>query len=128
MVSPIEIEEVGAALASIKHRSAPGVDGRTITDIRRMDAEKVAWVANACLWMGALPGGWMKGRTVLLPKSDSPTDPGDFQPITITPLITMILQKILTKRLNTLAPLPMQQRGFKWGRDALPTSSCYGHW
>lgn len=59
-----------------------------------------------------LPSGW-KGRPLLSPKSTHPSDPGDYRPITVTPLVTRNINKILAKRIGTVAPLPTRQKGFK---------------
>ena len=40
----------------------------------------------------------VEGRTVLIPKSDSPAGPGDFRPITVTSVVTRGLHKILARR------------------------------
>lgn len=109
----ITVEKLKIALESTRRTTAPGHDGRTLSDLKALGPDKLAWVANSCLWMGALPEEWMTGRTTLLPKLSRPERPGDFRPITVTPLITRTIHKVLAKRLSTLAPLPIRQKGFK---------------
>ena len=63
--------------------------------------------------LGTLPSQWLKGRTTLLPKTSNPLTPGDLQPITITPIVTRIIRRLMARRLSEVAPLPHQQKGFK---------------
>jgi len=113
VMGPATEEELKAVLAATPKGTAPGLDGRCYRDIEELGMTKLGWVVDGCLWLGTLPSSWAHGRTTMLPKTSRPSTPGDLRPITITPLITRIIHKLLAKRLNHVAPLPWQQKGFK---------------
>lgn len=74
---------------------------------------KIGWLLNRALMLRDIPGCWKKGRTVLIPKCVHPTQPSHFRPITITPVITRLLHKVLATRLSSAVNLPTFQKGFK---------------
>ena len=113
VVAPVSEGEIAKAIADTSTSTAPGCDGRRLADLKAAGRVKLTWIANACLWLGCLPEEWMRGRTILLPKTTTLSSPGEFRPITITPIITRTIHRLLSKRLHTLAPLPGRQKGFK---------------
>lgn len=113
LLAPITEVEIEAALKATKTGTAPGPDGRRTADVWALGFGRLRWAFNACLLVGDLPRSWMKGRTVLIPKVDVPETPSDFRPLTITPILTRTLHRVLARRLATEAPLPAEQRGFK---------------
>ena len=113
LYAPVVEDEVRAALRATKANTASGPDGRKRSDLEALGPEKLRWLMNAALRLQNLPEEWMRGRTVLLPKVDVPQSPSDFRPLTITPVLTRTLHRVLAKRLNTLAPLPLSQKGFR---------------
>ena len=110
---PISEEDVIAALKATHARTARGLDGRSKADVEALGVVKLRWLYNAALWFGRLPPSLTQGRSVLIPKVDEPTSPSDFRPLTITPILTRVLHRVLAKRVSTHAPLPQSQRGFK---------------
>ena len=113
LMAPVAEDEVQAALKATKGDTAPGPDGRKKAALVALGTEKLRWLMNAALRLGDLPSSWVQGRTVLLPKKEKPQNPADFRPLTITPVLTRTLHRVLARRLATLAPLPLSQKGFR---------------
>jgi hypothetical protein len=62
-----------------------------------------------------LPDEWKWGRVILLPKLGSPTDPGNYRPITLLQVAYKIHTKIITNWLTKVASahiLANSQLGF----------------
>lgn len=110
---PISEGEVKAAVKATDAGTARCLDGRTKSDVEALGLVKLRWLFNAVLCLGRTPVSWTQGRSVLLPKVDEPTSPSDFRPLTITPILTRILHRVIARRVATHAPLPQSQRGFK---------------
>ena len=111
-MGPITSEEVTEALKTTKADTSPGPDGRTIQDLKGLQADHLVWAFNSIMYFGQPPQSWTKGRTVLIPKTDKPTQPGQFRPVTISSVLLRTLHKIVARRLQRAAPLPTQQKGF----------------
>ena len=110
---PISEGEVKAALKATKANTARGLDGRYKSDIEALGMDKLRWLLNAILFVGQPPADWVRGRTVLIPKIDEPSTPSDYRPLTITPVLTRTVNRVLARRVSTWAPLPRSQRGFR---------------
>ena len=109
---PVSEEDVKVALRSTNAGTARGRDGRCKSDVEALGIDRLRWLFNAALCLGCVPPSWTQGRTVLIPKVDEPSSPSDFRPLTITPILTRILHRVMAKRLATHVPLPRSQRGF----------------
>lgn len=110
----IKAQEINKALKYSNHGTAPGWDGITITDLCKPNMTlKIGWLLNSALMLRDIPGNWKRGRTVLIPKCTNPTQPNHFRPITMTPVITRLLHKVLATRLSSIVTLPTFQKGFE---------------
>ena len=110
--SPITPEELSTAIKGTKHDTSPGPDGRCLEDLKQLDPAKLLWVFNSLLHLEDVPTSWGKGKTTLIPKVNSPTQPGEYRPITVTSLLLRTYNKIIAARLMKAAPLPSRQKGF----------------
>ena len=110
--SPITPEELSTAIGGTKHDTSPGPDGRCLEDLKQLDPAKLLWAFNSILHFEDVPTGWTKGKTTLIPKVNSPTQPGEYRPITVTSLLLRTFNKIIAARLMKAAPLPSRQKGF----------------
>ena len=96
-------------------------------------APKISTILRKLIRAGSFPSFWRSGNIAPLPKGVSASsDPSDYRPITITPVLSKIFEKLLYKRLSKYVEnnkmLPNLQFGFRKGRgtcDALLTISSY---
>nr|ACJ46647.1 reverse transcriptase [Triops cancriformis] len=98
--------------------TAPGPDGFSSKDLRRMTPRVLNKILNLLLHLRDLPQILKSHRTVLIPKTDLPTKPGDFRPITISNILVRHLNKILANRVSHLIPINERQKAF------LPIDGC----
>ena len=97
---PITLAEVRWLKESISIGSAPGPDGLSSRDLKRIPDGDLLRTYNIKLERARSTKEWQEARTILIPKTDTPESPTEFRPITITSTLTRGLQKILAKRLS----------------------------
>ena len=81
-------------------------------------APKLAVILRILIRQGAFSECWRSGNITPIPKgSSSSPSPNDYRPITITPILSKIFERLLAKRLSVyLKPfLPETQFGFRKG-------------
>ena len=83
-------------------------------------APKLAVIFRALFRKGSFPVCWRTANVTPLPKgSSSSIHPGDYRPISITPVLSKIFERLLAKRLNRFLDinnlLPSSQFGFRKG-------------
>lgn len=82
----------------------------------------ITHLVNFCLINSTFPSQWKEGRVVPIPKNATPNEHKDFRPITILPVLSKIIERIvdsqLRKHLNKYNLLPINQSGFR------PNHSC----
>ncbi|GBN36543.1 Retrovirus-related Pol polyprotein from type-1 retrotransposable element R2 [Araneus ventricosus] len=59
-----------------------------------------------------VPTRFCKARTVFIPKKPGAIDPGDFRPISLTPIPARLFSKILARRLSPAVKMEPEKRGF----------------
>lgn len=96
-------------------------------------APKISAILRNLVRAGRFPLFWRSGNIAPLPKGgSSSSDPSDYRPISITPVLSKVFERLLSKRLSKFVEsndlLPDLQFGFRKGRgtcDALLTISSY---
>uniref|UniRef100_A0A673BF16 ribonuclease H n=1 Tax=Sphaeramia orbicularis TaxID=375764 RepID=A0A673BF16_9TELE len=114
---PITEHEVVKALKRLQQESAPGPDGLKKKDFQNWDPKglKLARLFNTLMVYGIVPSVLKGSRTVLIPKSNDPTQLGqikNWRPITIGPLLQRLFSGILTVCLSKACSIHPRQRGF----------------
>lgn len=119
--SPVSVSKVKELMNSITS-TAFGVDGISIKMLRGLSPfciGAVTHLINASLNTGDFPSGWKQSVVVPLPKTLNPSLVSDFRPISILPVISKILEKVvveqLVSHLETEGLLPETQSGFRQG-------------
>lgn len=102
---------VTAALKSMM-ASAPGLDRIPAADLLAWHQPSLAAYFNLLLAAGGPPEHLACSRVVFLPKTDEPSTPGDYRPISIASTILRALHKILAWRLHDTLQLSPFQHGF----------------
>ena len=115
--------EVKANLLAIKSKSS-GCDGISIDTIKPiMDfiVPTITNIFNSSIATATFPTEWKQAYVIPLPKIASPTQPKDFRPISILPLLSKVFERIvhsqLVKFLGAHQLLNPLQSGFRTGHS-----------
>ncbi|GBN95222.1 Retrovirus-related Pol polyprotein from type-2 retrotransposable element R2DM [Araneus ventricosus] len=95
-----------------RNGSAPGPNLSTVGDLRRISKFELAKIFNVFLLCMRVPDRFCKAKTIFLPKIADAINPGDFRPISLTPIPARLFSKILARRLSPTVHLDPEQRGF----------------
>ncbi|XP_046679359.1 uncharacterized protein LOC124366802 [Homalodisca vitripennis] len=119
--SPVSESKVKELMNSITS-TAFGVDGISIKMVRGLSPfciGAVSHLVNVSLKTGNFPSSWKQSVVVPLPKNLNPTLVSDFRPISILPVISKILEKVVAEQLvlylESEGLLPETQSGFRQG-------------
>lgn len=124
--SPLTQEEVLARLRRT-HSSAPGPDGVTYGNIKKIDpkASMLTAVFNACLRTGHVPDQWKRSRTILIHKKGDRTDLSNWRPLSMGDSIPKLFAAVMADRLTAFLTnggrLSNSQKGF------LQHEGCHEH-
>ncbi|GBN02052.1 Retrovirus-related Pol polyprotein from type-2 retrotransposable element R2DM [Araneus ventricosus] len=110
LLDPISLEEVHKCFP--RNQSAPRPDLVTVKELRDIPIWDIVKMLNIFLFCRKLPERLCKSRTIFIPKISGACKPGDFRPISLTPLLGRLFSKIMAQRLNKFANLANEQRGF----------------
>ncbi|CAH2215639.1 jg11279, partial [Pararge aegeria aegeria] len=108
--APITEQEVKAS--RVDPKTAPGPDGIRAADWSRVSVPLKAEIFNHWMTSGEIPEPLRQCRTVFVPKSDAPQNPGEYRPISIASVPLRHMHSILARRLLDCCPPDMRQRGF----------------
>lgn len=116
LVSARRVEEVMNRITS----TAVGVDGISIKMVRGLSPyciNAITHLINVSLRTGTFPTSWKQGVVIPLPKTHNPASTSQFRPISILPVISKILEKIVSEQLvmflESEGLLPESQSGFR---------------
>lgn len=98
--------------------TSPGTDRVSARQLRAMPMNVLTGILNLFLLCGKLPKHLLESKTILIPKKDGATEPGDFRPITVSSVITRLYHKILANRFLKFINFDKRQRAF------LPVDGC----
>jgi hypothetical protein len=118
---PIRCTEIQQIIQKIKIRKAPGADEITTPLLRRLcltAMKHLTALYNAILTTGYFPPALKHAKVLAIPKPHkSPSDPRSYRPISLLPVLSKILERIVVKRLlkhiHTEGIIPNEQFGFK---------------
>ncbi len=81
-------------------RTAVGVDGRSIGNLRSANLDTFTCLLNIVLATASIPPSIRAASTVLTPKVSSSMTPGEYRPITISSVVLRTLHKVVMRSLN----------------------------
>ena len=110
LVSLISTTQIKEAIRMLKD-GAPGMDGMKKERIQLIGTNNIR--LNIYIMLGVVPTTFKVGSTTLIPKVDKPVNPSLFRPITVSPIITRLLHKILAKNLEVKINLDPRQKAFR---------------
>lgn len=116
LFSPMEI---AAEIDNMNPKKAPGIDEITpiiLKELMRKAIVFVTYIFNACLRLEYIPACFKTAQIILIKKLDKPAEEvTSYRPISLLPVISKLLEKLLLKRLLPLVgdSLPLHQFGFR---------------
>uniref|UniRef100_A0A914D4P1 Reverse transcriptase domain-containing protein n=1 Tax=Acrobeloides nanus TaxID=290746 RepID=A0A914D4P1_9BILA len=85
-------------ISEMPNRSAAGKDGLTMTMLKNLKEElaaSIAMLVNRSILEGTFPCGWKDALVVPIPKARNSSNPGDYRPISLLPIVSKIAEKHL---------------------------------
>ena len=113
LLSPFSQQEVSDALKNTKPNTSPGLDGRTVSSIRKLDPQQLVSRFNLWALAGCIPEELHDGYTSLIPKEIGSDDPAKFRPITVSSAVVRLYHKCFAARLDADCPTSVRQKAFK---------------
>lgn len=117
-VSESRVRELINSISS----TAFGIDGISIAMVRGLSPfciGAITHLINVSLATGKFPSCWKQSVVIPLPKTNNPTSISQFRPISILPVLSKILEKVVCEQmvgyLESEELLPETQSGFRRG-------------
>lgn len=104
--------EVAVAIRLLAAKSAPGPDNVSVTELLKIPPSILTHIFNNWLAFGLVPLEMKQSRTVFIPKKANPQGPGDFRPISVSPVLFRLFTKLLLCRLSASNSFHKFQSGF----------------
>ena len=121
---PPSIEEIKKALRTLRNGKAPGADQIT-PEMLKADPEETSKELKRIfdlIWENeTVPTDWNKGLIVKIPKKGNLQDCGNWRGITLLPLASKVLSRIIINRIQegVDSSLRKEQAGFRRGRGTV---------
>ncbi|GBL82827.1 hypothetical protein AVEN_106353-1 [Araneus ventricosus] len=84
LLYPISLDELNKCFP--RNSSAPGQDFSTVSDLKQISRFELLNFFNIFLFCRKVPVRFCRARTIFIPKKPAEIDPGDFRPISLTPI------------------------------------------
>ena len=102
-------------------KKAPGFDlitGKVLKEISKTCIQKITHIFNAVLRLEYYPSLWKVSQIIMIPKhGKNKTEVTSYRPISLIPVLSKVLEKLLLKRLNPVLEaqslIPKHQFGFR---------------
>lgn len=118
--TPCTIHEISKLIDDLDNNTSTGLDGistKTIKCIKDIIVQKLTDCINMCLYCGVFPDSLKVAKVSPIFKSGSRTDPSNYRPVSVLPVISKIFERVLYNRLNEYLTekkfLIDQQYGFR---------------
>lgn len=108
--APISEEDIRDS--ELNRKSAPGPDGVTAAQWRAIPRALRATFYNLLMYQGDIDSDLNQARTIFIPKTQNPSQPGDYRPISISSVVLRQLHKIFANRLQSFHRFDCRQRAF----------------
>ena len=98
----ITVSEVRKALKELKSNKATGVDGipsRLLKDGSDALASPLSVIFNLTIQQNVIPAEWKKAKVTPLHKSGTKDDPRNYRPISVLPVVSKVLERLIYKQL-----------------------------
>ena len=119
------------SLDTTKSTGADGVSAKMLKSTAPYIAKSLTNLFNTSLKSGKFPSDWKVARIVPIPKGGDPENPGNYRPISILPVLSILLEKhlhdLLSRHLNMYSPLSQHQWGFTSGKSTTSALTSFTH-
>ena len=119
-IQPIQMDQLNTVLGQIKIFKSSGIDNvssQVLKDALLTLNNQMLYLINLSIRSSCFPDEWKMGTVIPLPKVNNPTKVGDLRPITLLPILSKIIEKIvyaqLMKYLEDNKYLSDNQFGFR---------------
>lgn len=123
----VDVKTVSSIINNMKSNSTgwDGLNSNIIKYCSPVILPYLTHIINCCLTSNTFPECWKKGLILPIPKINNPNEYKDLRPITILPVCSKILEKIVNMQLrchlNTFNIIPDSQSGFRPGHSCSTT-------
>ena len=98
----IQIDQLLVLLKQIKVHKSSGLDNissMVLKDALMILSSQILYIINMSIRTNRFPDSWKRGTVIPLPKVNNPTKVGDLRPITLLPIPSKIIEKIVYNQL-----------------------------
>ncbi|CAK1585636.1 unnamed protein product [Parnassius mnemosyne] len=102
-LEPCSVKEVLKIINNINNHTSTGIDGispKALKCIKNVIATDLTNCINKCLSNGLFPDSLKIAKVSPIHKSGPKTDPSNYRPISVLPVISKVFEKVIYKRLN----------------------------
>lgn len=99
-IEPVTVEEVELILRKTK-ATTPGIDNLPAWVFKRCSvelADVVTRIFNLSISSGKVPTEWLTAVVTPVPKIDKPSDLSHYRPISVTPILSRMAERLITKK------------------------------
>ncbi|KAG1320871.1 hypothetical protein G6F62_011110 [Rhizopus arrhizus] len=125
---PITADDISSAIRSLPVKKAPGVDHLRIEmlhPIQHLLQPLLLHLFQLNWAWSYVPQPWRIAQVVPIHKKGSPSDPGNYRPISLITIFRKILERCIQHTLRSEGPpLDIAQGGFRESRSALDQAIC----
>lgn len=96
-------DEIARIIKNLKTNTSSGLDGITtkcIKSLKNIIIQELTECVNKCLTLGTFPDSLKIAKVTPIYKSGNKSDPGNYRPISVLPVLSKIFEKVLYKRLK----------------------------
>ena len=123
LCSESEVSDLLASLDVSKSSGHDGISARMLKSTAYSIAPSLTKLFNLSLQLNAIPSSWKKALVVPVPKNTGLTDPANYRPISLLPVVSKVLERhvygIVMEHLHLHNPLASTQWGFLAGRSTV---------
>ena len=120
--NPTEVLKIIHSLDSKKATGLDSISVRTIKEIGCSIATPLADIVNSSFLQGIFPNKFKLGKIIAVHKRGSRLDVNNYRPVTVLPVLSKIIEKIMFTRLNNFLNeqnlISCKQFGFRKGKSA----------
>ena len=106
-----------------KSSGTDNISGRMLKATIDTTVSTITKLFNMSIRTGTFPSCWKTARVVPIPKKGCRTNPANYRPISILPILSKVLERILHnlifKHLRSMSPISTRQFGFLPGRSTV---------
>ena len=101
-LQPVSLQSLHRIIFGMRNSPARGDDGICIRTLKlgfNAVGHVLLHIINLCLTTNDIPDRWKHSRVIPIYKSGDPSDPSNFRPISILPVISKIVERVVQRQL-----------------------------